>query len=199
MRAVNKNIDILIILSIIECVMINKGVVMKTRYDDAIFKFKRRVLETATWYVDNKDACELIKSKSLYQKLKGLRHKACYLSNEQLYQEFARLKYSEKDGYSRYIKEYHLSVYENINTIQENPSAMNLKEVTWFSNSRGDFGAMFVTQELYNSIIHYYRYSAKYNLKDERLENAIKDWENMVNPKPTLKELLSKLFKGKQK
>lgn len=172
---------------------------VKTRYDDAIFKFKRRVLETATWYVDNKDACELIKSKRLYQKLKGLRHKACYMSNEQLYQEFARLKYSEKDWYSRYIKEYHLSVYENINTIQENPSAMNLKEVTWFSNSRGDFGAMFVTQELYNSIIRYYRYSAKYNLKDERLENAIKDWMDMAYPKPTLKELFSKLFKGKQK
>lgn len=62
-----------------------------------------------------------------------------------------------------------------------------------------DYSLYFAVVELYNSIVYYYRNFAKYNLKDERLENALRDWKDIVNLKPTLKEFFSELCRGKQK
>ncbi len=148
---------------------------METRYDDAVFKFKRRLLETATLYED-------------------INVNADGLNNDELYLKLKKVRYKDKT-LARYVNEYHLPAYDNINTIQKNPETMILKEVTWFPPRSGDFHGLFVVQELYHSIIRYYRYGAKYNLKDERLEKAIKDWEAAVYPKPALKEFVLGLFK----
>lgn len=153
---------------------------MKTRYDDAVFKFKRRLLENAAMYEGNINA------------------NADSLNNDELYLKLKEVRYKNKTC-ARYVNEYYLPAYDNINTIQKNPETMILKEITWFSPRSGDFHGLFIAQELYHSIIRYYRYSARYNLKDEQLEKAIKDWKAAVYPKPTMKELFSRLFRDNQK
>ena len=154
--------------------MINKGVVMKTRYDDAVFKFKRLMLELAARYQSkvNVNAYSLNTEAGL----------------EKLYVELKKV-----EDENVLIKEPYLRMYENINAVQTNYDAANIKEVKWFVSH--DLHIMFITQELYNSIIRYYRFYAKYNLKNVELENAIKDWMDMAYPKPTLKEFVLGLFK----
>lgn len=149
---------------------------MKTRYDDAVFKFKRRLLENAAMYEGNINA------------------NADSLNNDELYLKLKEVRYKNKTV-ARYVNEYYLPAYDNINTIQKNPETMILKEITWFSPRSGDLHGLFIAQELYHSIIRYYRYSARYNLKDEQLEKAIKDWKAAVYPKPTLKDFVLGLFK----
>ncbi len=162
---------------------------MKNRYDGVVFKFKRRLLETAAMYKNYKNTLADVNAYDLNSE-EGL---------EQLYLDLKKVRNYEDARVARYVNEYHLPAYDNINTIQKNPETMILKEVTWFSPRSGDFHELFVTQELYHSIICYYRDSARDNLKDEQLEKAIKDWKAALYPKPTMKELFSRLFKGKQK
>ena len=147
---------------------------MKNRYDDAVFAFKRRMLELAAKHqskVDDINAYDLNTEpglRKLYTELKKV-------ANEDVL-----------------IEETYLRMYDNITAVQENPDVVNLKEVKWFVSK--NLHNMFVVQELYHAIIYYYRYYAKYNCKNERLEDAIKDWKNMVYQKPTLKELIFNTF-----
>ena len=158
---------------------------MKTRYDDAVFKFKSRILSSAARYKNYKNTLADVNAYDLNSE-EGL---------EQLYLDLKKVRNYEEARVARYVNEYYLPAYDNINTIQKNPETMILKEITWFSPRSGDFHGLFVAQELYHSIIRYYRYSARYNLKDEQLEKAIKDWKAAVYPKPTLKEFVLDLFK----
>ena len=158
---------------------------MKNKYDDAVFKFKSRILSSAARYKNYKNTLADVNAYDLNSE-EGL---------EQLYLDLKKVRNYENARVARYVNEYHLSVYENIKAVQKNPDTMILKEVTWFSNGRDDWHIMFVTQEFYHSIIRYYRYFARYNLKDEQLEKAIKEWKVMAYTKPTVKKVISELFK----
>lgn len=69
----------------------------------------------------------------------------------------------------------------------------------WFCGAEKNYKAYFAFLEAYHRVVYYEKYFEKYNFKDEHLEKALKDWKDIVNPKPTLKELLSKLFRDNQK
>lgn len=97
-------------------------------------------------------------------------------------------------------------MFDNIESVINNPDAdISFIQMPYNSlvskkdNNLVDYSVYFSVMDLYNAIVFYYRNSAIYNLKDERLENAIKAWMDMAYPKPTVKELFSGLFKGKQK
>lgn len=163
---------------------------MKTRYDDAVFKFKSRILSSAARYKNYKNTLADVNAYDLNSE-EGL---------EQLYLDLKKVRNYEYARVARYVNEYHLSVYENINAVQKNPDTMILKEVTWFSNGRDDWHIMFVTQEFYHSIIRYYRYHAKYNMKDAELENALAEWKLAIKPKcNVLQNIVSKLVKNNHK
>lgn len=161
---------------------------MKNKYDDAVFKFKSRLLESAAIYKNYKNTLADVNAYDLNSE-EGL---------EQLYLDLKKVRNYEYAGVARYVNEYHLPAYDNINTIQKNPETMILKEVTWFSPRSGDFHGLFVTQELYHSIIRYYRYSARDNLKDKELETALKNWYKVTQPKQNiLQNIIAKLTKAK--
>lgn len=83
-------------------------------------------------------------------------------------------------------------MFNNLDKIINNPDA-EIDFVQISNNAlvknQNDYSLCFSVVELYNAIIDY-RFKAKYNLKDERLENALKDWDKCANPKITLKDML---------
>ncbi len=61
-----------------------------------------------------------------------------------------------------------------------------------------NYGLYFSVMELYQAIIHYCRYNAKYYLPDARLENAFKEWNAHVYPRPSIKSFFVDLMKRKE-
>ena len=97
-------------------------------------------------------------------------------------------------------------MFDNIESVIDNPDAhISFIQMPYNSlvskkdNNLVDYSVYFSVMDLYNAIVFYSRYRAKYNMKDERLENALKDWKAAVYPKPTMKELFSRLFRDNQK
>jgi Ca2+-binding EF-hand superfamily protein len=84
-------------------------------------------------------------------------------------------------------------MFNNLDKIIDNPDA-EIDFVQISNNAlvknQTDYSLYFSVVELYNAIIDYYRFKAKYNLKDERLENALKDWDKCAHSKITLKDML---------
>lgn len=84
-------------------------------------------------------------------------------------------------------------MFNNLDKIIDNPDA-EIDFVQISNNAlvknQTDYSLYFSVVELYNAIIDYYRFKAKYNLKDERLENVLKDWDKHVHPKITMKDML---------
>ena len=88
-------------------------------------------------------------------------------------------------------------ILENVHALCVNPDA-ELKQIIfnpkWFSKTDGDYRAYFVFVEAYHAIIEYYRYRAVYNVKDNKLENALSNVDKYINPKRNmLSNLLQKL------
>ena len=82
---------------------------MKTRYDDSIFKFKSRLLESAAIYKNYKNTLADVNAYDLNSE-EGL---------EQLYLDLKKVRNYEYARVARYVNEYHLPAYDNINTIQK--------------------------------------------------------------------------------
>ena len=84
-------------------------------------------------------------------------------------------------------------MFNNLDKIIDNPDA-EIDFVQISNNAlvknQTDYSLYFSVVELYNAIIDYYRFKAKYNLKDERLENALKYWDKCAHSKITLKDML---------
>jgi len=55
----------------------------------------------------------------------------------------------------------------------------------WFT-TKGDYRAYYAFLDAYHTIVDYYEYRAKYNKKDERLENALKNWYVVTQQKPII-------------
>lgn len=94
-------------------------------------------------------------------------------------------------------------ILENVSALRANPDA-ELKQIIfnpkWFSKTDGDYRAYFVFVEAYHAIIEYYRYRAVYNVKDNKLENALSNVDKYINPKQSsLSFLVSEIARKRQK
>ena len=77
-------------------------------------------------------------------------------------------------------------IMENVSALRANPDAV-LKQVIlnpkWFSKTDGDYRAYYDFLEAYHAIIRYYKYSAKYNIKDNELEYTLNNLTKYTNSK----------------
>ncbi|MBR6838918.1 MAG: hypothetical protein IKM94_05140 [Alphaproteobacteria bacterium] len=88
-------------------------------------------------------------------------------------------------------------MFDNIESVIDNPDAdISFIQMPYNSlvskkdNNLVDYSVYFSVMDLYNAIVFYSRYRAKYNLKDERLENAFNIWDKIVHTKITMKDLI---------
>lgn len=56
----------------------------------------------------------------------------------------------------------------------------------WFTKNHGDYRAYYAFLDAYHAIVDYYEYRAKYNKKDERLENALRNWYKVIQSKQNI-------------
>ncbi len=88
-------------------------------------------------------------------------------------------------------------MFDNIESVIDNPDAhISFIQMPYNSlvskkdNNLVDYSVYFSVMDLYNAIVFYSRYRAKYNIKDERLENAFNVWDKNVHTKITMKDML---------
>lgn len=93
-------------------------------------------------------------------------------------------------------------VVSNLEKLHDNPDS-KLDDVkvkaSWFVANK-NYRAYYAFVELYNSLVYYYRYDAEHNLKNDRLENAWREWNRVLNPKQSnLSFLVSEIVRKRQK
>ena len=81
----------------------------------------------------------------------------------------------------------------------EKLTALNLPLGT-FTTKKGDYRVYYAFLNAYHAIMRYYKYSAKYDLKDAELEGALTEWKLSVQPKNNiLQNVISKFVKENHK
>jgi len=66
-------------------------------------------------------------------------------------------------------------------------------------NAESNYKVYYAYMAVYNAVIRYYRFNAKYNLPDADLENAVKNWYMVTQPKQNILTKVIGLTKKKQK
>ena len=68
-----------------------------------------------------------------------------------------------------------VDVKSGLKIMAENPS--------WFSNQSKDYRAYYAFLDVCHTMVRYDDYRAKYNLRDKELEEALANWQKILNPK----------------
>ena len=107
---------------------------------------------------------------------------------------------TERPKKSDYIKPI-LTARGNWDKVYENPD-VNLGDFKMpldiFTKTTGDYRLYYAFLNAYHAVMRYYRFYAKYNLKNVELENALTEWKMAVQPKQNiLQNIIAKLTKAK--
>lgn len=79
-------------------------------------------------------------------------------------------------------------IYDTLKTMSLHPD--------WFT-TKGDYRAYYAFLAAYHALVDYYEYRAVYNKKDEKLENALRDWYKAIQPKQNIFARISSYVKSK--